>query len=212
MLHTDDKAKIHGLGFGRWPFIMSVPISTCDSSSWTNGSRYGALRVFKPDSGFSTARRKTLTDQLKMSKHALRLLGYLRRCNVSFDDLNDKEQWKATVETPSLPSATHAFAYLQFIYFLRQNYNVEYFLVLAHLGKSPHFETVLAVLASAEADLSTFDYQKFKKHYLTLRSIPKGEEFNSSIKRITEDFYDRLQLAGGSEGYLLGSPSLGKSG
>lgn len=44
-------AKVHALGYVRWPDILHDPLHSADSSSWMSGSMYGTISKFVPGTG-----------------------------------------------------------------------------------------------------------------------------------------------------------------
>ncbi len=52
--YSEGKAKIHALGFLRFPDIFQLPIYSGDSSSYTAGMRFGIMSEFEPKKGLVT--------------------------------------------------------------------------------------------------------------------------------------------------------------
>jgi hypothetical protein len=44
---SEEKAKIHGLGYVKWPEMLQLPLASVDSSSFSAGARYGLLMWFE---------------------------------------------------------------------------------------------------------------------------------------------------------------------
>ncbi len=71
---SDKTAKIHGLGFGRFPDIFCVPIRSDDSSTFATGSRFGNVCRYSKVSGFVNGNWKLLkpdADPKKRSRESL---------------------------------------------------------------------------------------------------------------------------------------------
>ena len=60
---TQGKARIHGLGYVKFPDMYQLPLSTVDSSTWSGGQRFGRIQYFdqrKGIQGFSVSQLKDL--------------------------------------------------------------------------------------------------------------------------------------------------------
>ena len=44
--HSNEQAKIHGLGYVTYPKMLQLPLYSVDSSSWSAGMRYGTIPYF----------------------------------------------------------------------------------------------------------------------------------------------------------------------
>lgn len=50
---SGNKARIHGLGFVKWPAMWQCHLNSVDSSSWMAGQRWGHVFLFSPNKGLT---------------------------------------------------------------------------------------------------------------------------------------------------------------
>lgn len=174
------KAKIHGLGFGRWPDILSLPLSSADSSTSTNGARFGAVNTFDPELGLPAVRRPVFKLK-RLPERAKRMVDMARRCNISLDDLQDNDNW---VGAHSLQQFLTSFAFLQFMQYLRRVTGKDYFIVFPHLSQASYLLRInLAVMETAHDHGQAFDWQQAKPFADELKAMP-NEQFKQEAHRI----------------------------
>lgn len=77
---TNGRAKSHALGFLRFPDIFRLPLFSGDSSTFSNGSRFGVFARFSPDKGVVGMR----LDQVRKSPEFLQ---HMLKCSVPKDHL-----------------------------------------------------------------------------------------------------------------------------
>jgi len=75
-------AGLHALGYTRPPQLFSLPIKSCDSSSFTSGSRWGLATVYDRLSGFSSVRVRNINKNPRSTRLFFSLL---KRMNVDPD-------------------------------------------------------------------------------------------------------------------------------
>ena len=80
---SEGKAKIHALGFLRFPDVFQLPLFSGDSSSYSASSRFGKFFRFSPRTGPSSHSFEKVTKSQEF-------LQYINRCNVPKDLLYSK--------------------------------------------------------------------------------------------------------------------------
>lgn len=157
---SDGRIKSHALAWGRYPQILGLPIASADSSTWINGSRYGVVMVFDKVKGLVIFSKQKLTEQFNTPRGG-RIIGKLLSYNVTIDDLNNPLHWRGGSYHPSLTQATHTFAFLKAMRYIKEAANIDYFIVLPGLSKNTHFSQLSSVLGSITEE-GSFDFQKYK--------------------------------------------------
>jgi hypothetical protein len=162
-------AKIHGLGYGRWPGTFHADIASCDSSSFNYGSRYGVLTAYNRDKGFDNFQWKML-DQSKDYKPGKRsefiaYMGYTFGLTVT--DLNNKDTFKGVNSYMNMPTLTGCTAYLNFMKHV-QEYGKDYFIA------APSYGFVFALVAVAAAEgAGAFDWKTISDFYAQIEKARK---------------------------------------
>ena len=106
-------AKIHALGYGRYPEMKHAAISTADSSSATTGERYGAVFIFDEIHGMkSTNYRKLSASKGGAESPQSRYLHYMQeKLGVSVERLTDRNFF-ISKEKYSIPTAVSYYSYM----------------------------------------------------------------------------------------------------
>jgi len=97
--YSSQQARIHALGYGRWPEFFQIPLHSADSSSYSSGSQYGYVTHYDRHRGFQ---RLMWRDLGKKTDKARSICDYLRHCQVSYADLSNPEIYKGQVGLPAL--------------------------------------------------------------------------------------------------------------
>jgi hypothetical protein len=73
---SEGKARIHGLGFVKWPQMWQVPLFSVDSSSWMQGQRWGVGCTYNPRTGMARPARLTqvIAKKQRLSPEDARLM------------------------------------------------------------------------------------------------------------------------------------------
>jgi len=166
---SNGRIKSHALAWGKYPEIMGLPINSADSSTWINGSRYGVIMIFDKPKGLPIINKT----KLKESFHSLRsskFLSQLRSWGVTAEDMNDSAQWRGGSFHPSLTQASHTYAFLQVMKYIKQASGINYFIVMPGLSKSTHFAQFCAVLHSID-ESGQFSYPEYKSQIEGMRPM-----------------------------------------
>ena len=106
---SDRKARIHGLGFVRWPDMFHLPLYSVDSSSWSTGGRFGSIVKFGGEGGMIS-----FADSKNVHKPEQRK--YLLDNGVTVDQLYDPIWMR---RHNGIPTLFTVFAYLQAQHYCR---------------------------------------------------------------------------------------------
>lgn len=142
-----NRAKIHGLGYGRWPGTFYADVASSDSSSFNYGSRYGVMYTYDRLKGFDGLGWKDM-DATRTPKDAavrsffISLLSY--KFNLTVEQLQDVSLYKGKDAQVSLPLLSGCVAYLDFMEHVRE-YRKDYFIAFPTVGFA---ETLVAVAAA----------------------------------------------------------------
>ncbi len=186
---TDGKIKSHALAWGRFPEIVGLPIASADSSTWINGSRYGVIMIFDKPKGLPIINKEKLSANFN-SKRSLMILSRLMSFGVTMDDLNDIDQWRGGSYHASLTQASHTFAFLQVMRFIKLSRDIDYFIVMPGLSKSTHFSQLCAVLMAVN-EYGRFDYQQYKHEINSLKALNNDEFTKYAMQSIPRYDYIR---------------------
>lgn len=144
---SNQKAKIHGLGYGRWPGTFHADIFSCDSSSFNYGSRYGLLTMYERMEGFDTFSWRNMRSQSdeKPEKRA-RFISYIGHYyGLTLDEMQNIDLWKGKNAQVNLPTLTGCVAYLDFMEHVRE-FRKDYFIAV------PTDDFVMSVVACAVSE------------------------------------------------------------
>lgn len=183
------KARIHALGFLRYPDIFQLPLTYADSSGWSAGHRWGKVTFYDIRSGFSG---ETWTDLTKNwhDPDVQRLVGHFKRMGMTKDQIVDRSYYR-TME--GIPSMMTTFAYIRFHHHAHQlGFNFFFAVRNTHC-----MFNLLAVLKNMR-DLHTFDYHQARADYRQMASAwlnSKGLVLERSDDVLTEktDFRATLE-------------------
>lgn len=152
---TQQKIRLHSLGWIKLPEIWDLPVLFCDSSSYCAGGRFGSFAVYSPRTGFSTASYKDIINKPN-GRGARLMLGELRKAGVSIADIKDSTNYRRVYGIPSLFTV---FNYVKFhVDATRRG--------LSYFFASPNVSWVtpiLGVIATMDDRASTFNYREAKK-------------------------------------------------
>lgn len=102
MKASDGRVKIHALGYGRVPDMFGLPIASCDSSSASNGGKWGGYTIYKRHSGKmivfpgKQGLRKPYPKQDRRPEEGPRpLLRHLAKCGMKAEQINKAEHWRS---------------------------------------------------------------------------------------------------------------------
>lgn len=143
------RAKIHGLGFSRWPAVFQLPLASIDVSSWESGGRFGTISTYSRTRGFCN----TSWRRLRENRETLRYMG---RCSVPMDALCDHAKLFG-VRGPGTMVTINA--YLSFAEHCRAK-GLEFFFAVPTVD----WREVIDEVASARRPDGTFDYPAARRH------------------------------------------------
>lgn len=140
-------AKIHGLGYGRFPGTFYADLYSCDSSSFNYGSRYGVLTHYDRATGFDNFQWKMLssTNDTKPGRRAFFISYLADTFGLTVKDMTNLELYKGKNSYLNMPTLTGCTAYLNFMQHV-QEFEKDYFIA------APSFGFVFAVVAVAAAN------------------------------------------------------------
>lgn len=144
---SHQQAKIHGLGYGRWPGTFKACFISCDSSSFNYGARFGPLSMYDRRRGFLGMPWKELSSSHPPKKPALRpeLVSFLANTfTLNAQDLGDVKLFKGHRAIVNIPFVTGILAYLDFMAHV-QEFHKDYFMALSKVDATQ----VIAIVAYA---------------------------------------------------------------
>lgn len=169
---SDGRARIHGLGYTRYPEILGSGIQSGDSTTWLNWGFYKTCFMFHPVLGIKKFAQKRLFS--RGNKELLYwFYGVMDACHISMDELNNKDFWKPR------PSCVSGFAMLSNFFHLwlmgyLQERGIDYYLALAgNIGNNGYTLSLLATLL-AIGENSYPDYRAYVdawKKYKEIKSM-----------------------------------------
>ncbi len=152
----DGKAKIHALGFCRWPAIFKLPIAAGDSSTWANGMRFGIMSVYNRKTGM----KQVVASQVTMLPALV--ADRLAKCNVPHDLFLDKKTRFGTTGPGTMISIA---SHLQFMEHAEE-LGVHLFLAIG----SPINHDLLMAVNESRRDDGTFNYPEAVENYKQRRA------------------------------------------
>lgn len=178
---SGQRAKIHGLGYGRWPGTFHADIFSCDSSSFNYGSRYGIVTKYERLEGFDGFGWKNmLTKSADDPKKRARFISYIsHHYNLTVDDLQNLGVWKGKNAQVNLPTLMGCTAYLDFMEHVRE-FGKDYFIALPTDG------FVMSVVACAVGEgTGDTSLKNITDAYLSMTSALK-QSYSLGIAKIVE--------------------------
>jgi len=116
--------------------------------------------IFDKTGGLKTLNREGIRKSFNTSRVS-KILGVLSNFGITKDDLNDSDQWRGNSYKGSITQATHTFAFLQAMKFIKLSSGIDYFIVVPGLSRNTHFAQLTSVLGSIQEN-GKLDYQKYK--------------------------------------------------
>lgn len=153
------RAKIHALGFVRFPSIFQVPIFSCDSSSIAAGQQYGTVTLFDPQKGISGKKWWYMGAPGKFTQSTM---NHLLDCNVDPETFYNPDYHRGGLGVPGLVTVN---AHLNFLKYTADR-DRKYFFATTNLGL---LASVLAVL-QAKTGLA-FDYKRAVRYVLDFKAV-----------------------------------------
>lgn len=141
------QARIHGLGFGRFPDLLQLPLTTSDSSSWCSGARFGHYIVYHEQKGFLQATTKEIyhnTQDVKLIRDMA------ARCGLDLGQLNARQANRGVL---GYGSSITSWSYLLFMTAIKTSKRF-YFLACPNLS---WFNVILALIGSSQGK-DTFNH------------------------------------------------------
>lgn len=163
-LQSNKRAKIHALGYGRYPGIFHVPITSADSSTYATGCRFGGFVLYAESIGFIRISNHELFDGSANANYILHLL--INHCHVT-TNLIKSQQYNTKLS--SVVNLTTILGYIRFMAHCQRK-GVEYFFA----APAPeHIFTPLVVHRCLEED--GFDYPRAYDYCRQYRALGKQE-------------------------------------
>lgn len=177
---TGGQAKLHGLGFVRFPSIFKVPLYSCDSSSWTSGGQYGKMTRFDPKTGLTQIPWSSMTEANGKTGF---WLNYLLNCNIEPGVVYDRDAYRRHHGIPALVTTN---SYCEFHKFATER-GRKFFFACPNV---PWFVNIVSVAATKAGQF--FDYKLAAKHRAHLlaalsRKNPQAfvDEVGAILGRVT---------------------------
>lgn len=186
---------IHALGFLRWPDVFHLPIFSGDSSSFSSGSRFGMLAVYRRDKGFKNFQCRSLLAEGLSSRTEKELMRRLLPCDVTIDMLHEPGAFSGY---GGLPAMFTIHAYMQFHRHCRER-GFQFFWAVSNVAALCQ---LAAVLANERAD-GTFNFPAARETMESLRAT-KGKD--EKLERV----YEIIEAATVQDDNVLLHPSLRK--
>jgi len=167
-LLTKGKAKIHGLGYGRWPGTFYADLASCDSSSFSYGSRYGVLTRYQRDEGFDNHQWKLLSQSRsdKPEKRAMFIDYLAHRFGLTVKEMTDINFYQGKNTTGgacmNMPTLTGCTAYLDFMEHVCE-FHKDYFVAAPSCG----FVFILVAVAAAQGS-GNFSWKTISDFYTSI--------------------------------------------
>lgn len=180
---SGNRARIHALGFTRFPLVWQLPLASGDSSTFAAGSRYGTVMVYDPRRGLRQVPFKEIVAAGSRHPDYEATVGFLRRCNVRADQIRDPALLAGTY---GLAAKAAVFATLQFHRACVER-GFRFFFAIT----GAHWTAVIAAVALARNGPTSFDYPA---------AIRIQRELVSAWKEDANRCIDRLQRAFGGMG------------
>lgn len=160
---SDNKARIHALGFVKHPDIFQLPLASVDSSSWCSGGRFGNISHYTPRAGFTSLQWREVTQERQPS-----LWRHLQRCGIKPSDLSDPEMHRSTY---GIPAMTQTFAYIQ----LHQHCHQHGFRYFFATPNTTWTGQLLSVVAAVNHQTNAFDYHEARRLMLHMQQVAKQD-------------------------------------
>jgi hypothetical protein len=174
------KAKIHGLGFLRWPDVFKLPIRSGDSHACFNGAKYGLITIYDPLQGFVYIDR-TKPDSKRAKQGWLRAVGMMRRFGINADDVLTMANWRSAT---GISTFLTMLAHLSFQVHARSRD----FLAYVVCGGASHLYTLAATIAGWHAS----SFAVYRETYTRLIALNKtdwrraADEMNAAYSKWPE--------------------------
>lgn len=166
-----EDARLHGLGFVRWPQMYQVGLSTVDSSSWVDGSRYGCLWMFDRSRGLVSM--EPYRDVKGVGGGSLRpeYIKLLTDCGITLEDFKNT-QLMASGQAISFCSLLTAYGSIWQSSFSRKRGLGLYLAVTS----TNNMEIIYLAMKYGRVDGSSIDYHAARKEGIHIRSIKPWQD------------------------------------
>tara|TARA_Y100001973_G_C5209184_1_gene344103 strand:- start:30544 stop:31656 length:1113 start_codon:yes stop_codon:yes gene_type:complete len=86
---TDRKGLLHGLGFVNYPESFQCPLTSCDSTAFINGQRFGSVHTYNASRGWGSAYQWSEVVKKGSAGLPIELAEFVKRCGVR--DFSDRQ-------------------------------------------------------------------------------------------------------------------------
>lgn len=182
-LKSKKKAKIHALGWLKWPDVFKLPLKYGDSSSYCSGGRFGQIATFDDRTGFSAPGYQAVFAK-PHTKKSQRAIGWMRRCNIPPAWIDDQDYYRRVQGIPGLMST---YAYIRF-HLAAVRHKFGFFFAVPNVN---WFTPILAVIKNATN--TGFDYPQARQDKEGLDELWKKDRgrFTAQAKGILEKYTDQ---------------------
>lgn len=176
---SEGRARIHALGFVKYPDMYQLPLASVDSSSWHMGMHYGQISRYEARRGKLAARVSWHSAlgvaEKKRDRHLASMtrpknaaaVAYMRSCGMTPDAARNPDTWKGSGGMPSLSTT---FSHLQYS-FGSASRGLRHFLAIAHADQIVH---IAVVHAATTDDRNAFDFPLARAALAELNRMKKG--------------------------------------
>lgn len=156
---SERKARIHALGFLQWPEVFQLPLCYADTTTYSNGSRFGEISYYDRMKGFHNIRFRN--PKRYKDEKAFAVLGFLRRCGITMDMILDPELQR---RADSIPSLVRVWSFIAFHRHAKER-GLTYFFAVTGMQ---WMIVILTVLGCGIPGTDAFNYLKAREDYHTL--------------------------------------------
>jgi hypothetical protein len=153
--------RLHGLGFGRPPYIFQSKLFSGDVCTYANGSRFGQVKCFDREHGiitFSLGRCPAFRAKKSTDPAKARVFSYLMRCGFTAEMIRDPQTYYG--KTDGMGGLTSAHAYALF-----QRHCATRGFKLYHAISSCLFLSLFAAVSQASRPDGSFDRVQAEQFY-----------------------------------------------
>jgi hypothetical protein len=164
---SNGRAKIHALGWTPFPALLSTPIVSCDSSSFSYGARYGMLYLFNRQT-LTYTNRTQLGVGIRKRVLDTEMYDHLLECNIPHSVYRQDANWQGH------RSISHLLSVHSGLLVMNESYirNIDYHLVIT---SALAFTSLASIVHTMKGH--RFDYQESVKMHKHLE-----EEFKANKK------------------------------
>ena len=174
--YTEGKAKIHGLGYVKYPEMYQLPLTTVDSSSSEAGKRFGAIKTFDSHKGFVDNWSTKDIKQAQASKIPPKLKQLWIQAGLSPND-RLKDDYYTGVNSFNNYEIVNAYLDMQAFSKLK---GLEYFFVCGNL----HTVATICAVIKSRKKYGNYKFHDVKKSILKAVELHKKKQAFPYLKEL----------------------------